>query len=166
MAEIQPGRWSAEVPDGTVVFLIGMRVNRLRAVRSWLPVARAMRGMLAELRQEPDLGLLHVQDWFAGRTTLSVQYWRDWEALHAYSRAEGGLHLPAWRAFNRLARATDSVGVYHETYVTGAGANEAVYVDMPLMGVARATASVEVASRGDSAAHRLDPTRPDVLTVP
>jgi len=43
-----------------VVFLIGVRVNRWSANRSWRPAMRAMPRMLAELRRRPDLGLLRA----------------------------------------------------------------------------------------------------------
>ncbi|MDP9435824.1 MAG: DUF4188 domain-containing protein [Actinomycetota bacterium] len=38
-------------PDDVVVLLIGMRVNRWRDVRAWLPVAAAMPLMLRELER-------------------------------------------------------------------------------------------------------------------
>jgi hypothetical protein len=41
-----------------VVFLIGFRVNSLRALRQWIPVAKAMGPMLRELMADPDSGLL------------------------------------------------------------------------------------------------------------
>jgi hypothetical protein len=164
MAKVQPGRWSAEVEDGTVVFLIGMRVNRLTRPWRWLPAAVAMTRMLAELQRAPDLGLLGVSQYVSGRTILGVQYWRSWDHLNAYSRGVEQLHLPAWRAFNRQARRSSAVGVFHETYVTHDGQNEAVFVNMPRSGVALATASVPVQARGNSAAHRLDASQPDVLT--
>ncbi len=57
MATVNPGRYTAEVgEDGIVVFLIGLRVNRLRALRRWVPVAMAMPKMLRELMTQPELG--------------------------------------------------------------------------------------------------------------
>ena len=47
MPTIQPGRLTAQTSTPLVVFLIGMRINRFRAVGEWLPVARAMGPMLA-----------------------------------------------------------------------------------------------------------------------
>ena len=58
MAEIHRGRWTANVEGDFVVFLIGMRINRLRAVGEWLPVARAMGPMLRELVPDETSGLL------------------------------------------------------------------------------------------------------------
>ena len=42
-------RFRADFPEGTVVSLIGMRVNRWRSVRAWFPVFTAMPRMLKEL---------------------------------------------------------------------------------------------------------------------
>ncbi len=50
------GRYTAEFPEGTVIFLIGMRINRLRAISDWLPVVRAMPKMLAGLGRQPERG--------------------------------------------------------------------------------------------------------------
>ena len=55
MADIITGRQTATVDDDVVVFLIGMRINRLRRVRSWLPAFRAMPRMLRELAEDPSL---------------------------------------------------------------------------------------------------------------
>ncbi len=61
MASIFPGRYTAQIEEPFVVFLIGMRVNRLFALRRWTRVAAAMPPMIAELKRNPELGLLHAQ---------------------------------------------------------------------------------------------------------
>ncbi|MBA2443252.1 MAG: DUF4188 domain-containing protein, partial [Rubrobacter sp.] len=52
------GRYAAEVEGSFVVFVIGMRINRLLAVRKWVPTARAMGPMLRELYRNPERGFL------------------------------------------------------------------------------------------------------------
>ena len=156
MAQVQRGRYT--VPEGSrvVVFLIGMRVNRLRAVSRWLPVARAMPRMLAELARRPDSGLLRADSFVSGRTVLVRQYWRSAEDLYAYASDPGSAHLPAWREFNRAARTADgAVGIFHETYPVGPGSLEAVFVDMPATGVLGAVGSVPVSSARTHARDRL-----------
>jgi hypothetical protein len=49
MSIIHPGRHTTRIDGAFVVFLIGFRINRLRAIRRWLPVAKAMGQMLREL---------------------------------------------------------------------------------------------------------------------
>src|SRR3978361_198292 len=131
MAELKAGRHTAEEGKDVVVFLIGMRINRLRSLRDWFPVFLAMPRMLKELEQRPELGMLQAQTFLSGRTLQVVQYWRTVEDLHAYSRAADLEHLPAWRAFNRRARGNTAVGIYHETYVVPASAQESIAVNMP-----------------------------------
>ena len=157
MGTTNQGRWTHHHDDeGVVVFLIGMRVNRLRAIRTWLPVARAMPRMLAELAEDPALGLLGVTSCVQGRGALAVQYWRDLESLLAYAHAADHEHRPAWREFNRLVRDADGVvGLWHETFVVPAGAHESVYVDMPAQGLLGALGASRVDSRRNSARERL-----------
>ena len=131
-----PGRHTTDVGGDLVVFLIGMRINQPRRVRRWWPVFVAMPRMIKELEAEPSLGLrsAHLAVLFGGPGV--VQYWRSFEQLEAYARDPDALHLPAWREFNRRARGTAAVGIYHETYRVRAGEYEAVYVDMPAVGLA------------------------------
>ncbi|MFN8630141.1 MAG: DUF4188 domain-containing protein [Chloroflexota bacterium] len=129
-SRVPPERTTADVREPVVAFLIGMRINRIRSIRGWLPVYRAMRPMTKELRADPSLGMLSRQVFRSGRTFLVLTYWRSFDALEAY--AQGSLHRPAWTAFYQRSRqAAGSVGVYHETYMVAPGSVEAIYVDMP-----------------------------------
>src|SRR5258708_31049951 len=91
----------AEVDSEVVVFLIGMRFNKLWKIHKWLPVVIAMSKMLRELVQNPELGFLCEHTWF-GITTVSLQYWKSVEHLQAYAKNRDRAHLPAWTAFNRV----------------------------------------------------------------
>ncbi|MFJ3338248.1 DUF4188 domain-containing protein [Streptomyces sp. NPDC086766] len=156
-AEPIEGRMTAASEDGVVVFLIGMRINSYAAVRSWLPVAKAMGPMLAELSREEGSGLLGYQSLLGGvREVYLVQYWESKEKLLAYASAPDRGHRPAWAAFNRrLREGRGRVGFWHETYVVPAGSYESIYVNMPEYGLGRATGVVPVGRRGDRAAERL-----------
>jgi hypothetical protein len=154
MGAVHTGRYSAEVEGDFVVFLIGMRFNSPWRVRSWLPVATAMPKMLKELDAHPELGCLGYHQW-VGRTTFMVQYWRDFESLDRFARADDLPHLPAWRKFNRVIRDSPHVGIWHETYRVRAGDYEVIYGNMPAFGLAKATKHVPVASRGQAAAKRI-----------
>jgi len=165
MAEVINGRQTATVDDDVVVFLIGMRINRLRRVRSWLPAFRAMPQMLRELAADPSLGLLGVHSFWMGRTILAVQYWRSFEDLQRFARSKEHAHLPAWREFNRLVRDNGDVGIFHETYRVGPGTAESLYSNMPPFGMGAAVGAEPVASRGQSAARRMGTTQADVPAV-
>ncbi|MET7383248.1 DUF4188 domain-containing protein [Streptomyces sp. NPDC005526] len=156
-AEPIEGRMTAASEDGVVVFLIGMRINSYAAVRSWLPVAKAMGPMLAELSREEGSGLLGYQSLLGGvREVYLVQYWESKEKLLAYASAPDRGHRPAWAAFNRrLREGRGRVGFWHETYAVPAGSYESIYMNMPEYGLGRATGVVPVGRRGDRAAERL-----------
>lgn len=160
--QLADGRVTDAHHGPVVVFLIGMRINRFRAVGQWLPVARAMPQMIKELAGDPSSGLLGARPVLGGPRELSViQYWRDQESLLAYASEAGQKHRPAWQAFNRRARALTAaghrpaVGIWHETYLVPEGGHETVYVNMPPTGLGQAIGTEPVAGRGERAAQRL-----------
>jgi hypothetical protein len=151
---IRRERLTATVEGDFVVFLIGMRINQPLKLHKWLPVAGAMPRMIKELRQQPELGLLHAEMWFS-RTIILVQYWRSMEQLLAYAKDRQAQHLPAWQAFNKAVGTDGSVGIWHETYAASAGSYENVYVNMPAFGLGRAGTLQAAAGGRQSAAGRL-----------
>ncbi|MGS0740803.1 DUF4188 domain-containing protein [Glaciimonas sp. GG7] len=134
---IRPERLTAEMDGDFVVFMIGMRINKIWKIHKWLPVVRAMPRMLRELMTTPDSGLLSYEMWF-GRTTIMVQYWRSTEQLLDYATNKDAEHLPAWKTFNQLVGTDGDVGIWHETYKISPGAFENVYVNMPAFGLGNA----------------------------
>jgi hypothetical protein len=148
-------RMCAQFDGEVVVFLIGMRINKLWKIHKWLPVAMAMPRMLKELDKNPDLGFLGAHTWFS-RTVIVLQYWRSVEELQAYAKNRDSAHLPAWAAFNRAVGKSGDVGVWHETYRTREGDYETVYVNMPPFGLGKATKVVTASGRRESAAGRLN----------
>ena len=158
---IHTGRHSAAVDDEVVLLRIGMRLNRPWKVHKWWPVASAMRRMLEELEARPELGLLHAEQSMSGLTLALDQWWVSYEHLDAFARAAGGRHVPAWRDFNRAVRDSGDVGIFHEAYRVRPGDVEAVYVNMPEVGLAAATRHVPVGRVAQSGRARIDPSRPD-----
>ena len=129
-------RLCATLDGDFVVFLIGMRINSLWKVHRWLPAVRAMPRMLAELRAQPELGLLGAEMWTA-RTTIMLQYWRSLDQLLAYATDKQASHLPAWKAFNQSVAASGDVGVWHETYWSRRAATRISMSTCPHSGWAR-----------------------------
>lgn len=155
MAKVQAGRYTAEMDGEFVVFLIGMRFNKLWKVHKWIRPFTAMPRMLRELQSHPDKGLLGARMAIGGRTVTIVQYWRSFDALEAFAKNADDPHLPAWRDFNKRVGASGDVGVYHETYRVGPGQHETIYSNMPVMGLAAAGKSVAVGRRTESARERI-----------
>jgi len=155
MAQVFPGRYTAQSGEPFVVFLIGMRVNRLLKVPSWVRVAKAMPPMIAELKRNPELGLLHAQFFMYWRGVGVIQYWRSFEYLHAYAHARNAAHLPAWAEFNRRIGGNGSVGIWHETYTAAPGQYESIYANMPRFGLGVAAEHMPVVGRLDGARLRI-----------
>jgi hypothetical protein len=152
MTEVISERMAAEIEGDFVVFVIGMRINKLWKVHKWLPVFLAMPRMLKELERQPDSGFLGS---ISGGLLL-VQYWRSFEHLEAYARSHDRLHWPAWVAFNkRMRESRGDVGIWHETYLVPAGHYEAVYSGMPRWGLGRAGTLIPALGRKESARDRV-----------
>lgn len=166
MAGVIPGRMTAHIEGSFVVFLIGMRVNRLRSVRKWSLVVQAMPRMLQELGARPELGLLGGEMFFYWRGIGLIQYWRSFDHLEAYAKGREHAHLPAWQAFNRAVGADGTVGIWHETYLVEAGRHEAIYGNMPPFGLAAATVGVPATGSRAAARTRLAPSPGTPRTEP
>jgi len=105
-------RMTAKVEGDFVVFLIGMRINRLWKIHKWLPVAMAMPRMLRELSQNPTSGYLGAESWF-GKPTILLQCWRSFEDLDSYAK-KNQLRAPA-----RMGRRSVAPWVAEETWASG-----------------------------------------------
>ena len=154
MANVHAARMTADVEGDFVVFIIGMRINRLWKVHKWLPVVRAMSRMLREVEADPGSGFLGVERW-GGNPSIMVQYWRSFEQLEAYATARDRVHLPAWAEFNRRVGSNGDVGIWHETYLVKPGNYECVYNNMPPFGLARVSKLVPATGRREFAPGRM-----------
>jgi hypothetical protein len=105
MSQVFPGRYTAESDEPFVVFLIGMRINRIFVVRKWLPTAQAMTTMLRTLYAYPDKGFLGGQTILYWRGLGLIQYWRSFEDLERFARSPAEPHL-----FAAAARHVPAVG--------------------------------------------------------
>jgi len=153
MTEIIAERTTAKIEGDFVVFLIGMRINKLWKVQKWLPVARAMPKMLKELEAAP------AEVGFLGHTSFGlsmVQYWRSFDHLEGYAKARDHLHLPAWQRFNKaVGQARGDVGIWHETYGIRAGSYETIYSGMPPFGLGKAGRLVPASGSRETARMRM-----------
>jgi hypothetical protein len=155
MAETPNDRLHAEREGEFVVFLVGMRINRLWKVHRWLPVAMSAPRMA---REQESKGLLGSRFFRSGlREVTILQYWESFEALRGYAREPGTEHRTWWGRFNEMASGDDAVGIWHETYLVRAGEYETVYRHMPASGLGAAEGSELVPATGarESAADRL-----------
>jgi hypothetical protein len=139
--DIKAARYTANYPDEFVVLLIGLRVNQLWRVNQWWPALRAAFAMTKEAKTLPNSPLLEsitvhsVSDW---RVLFFVQYWRSFDELMNWANNSDLQHKPAQKAFFKRTAYNGHVGVWHETYKVAAGQFEAIYANMPRMGLAAA----------------------------
>lgn len=151
-------RTTAIPEDGVILFIVGMRINKIWAIHKWIPVMIAMPRMLVEQIKNREIGVIGTPRTFvSGRLIQVQQYWKNYDLLEKYAKDPNSNHLPAWRAFNKAARKNNSVGIYHETYLIKRGANENIYGNLPspiLLG--SAVGVKEVTSINDSSRLRMD----------
>ncbi len=155
MAKPIDQRMTARIEGDFVVFLIGLRINKPWKIHKWLPAVLSMPKMLAELARLPreDSGFLGHSGLGLGAT---VQYWRSFDHLEAYARAQDKEHFPAWVAFNqRMKDSRGCVGIWQETYLVKAGQYETLYSGMPPFGLGRVSDLVPATGNRAEARARL-----------
>lgn len=147
-------RVAPQIDGDFVLFIIGMRINKLWKVHKWFPVFMAMPKMLKELATSPDSGFLGYRS--ALPQLWNVQYWRSFEHLEAYARNKDAEHWPAWLEFNRKMRdSRGDVGIWHETFIVRAGEYEAIASGMPRQGLFAIADLTPATGRRNSAADRI-----------
>ena len=110
------------------------------------------------------LGLLHARSAWLGGPAV-VQYWRSFEHLDRYARNADNLHIRAWKKWNGRSRKSGAVGIWHETYKVRAGEYEAIYGNMPRVGLALAGGHVPLRMKGRSAARRIGAAEEDIPAI-
>ncbi|HEX4727387.1 MAG TPA: DUF4188 domain-containing protein [Jatrophihabitans sp.] len=154
VGEVHHGRWTTDNAEEIVLFVVGIRANRLRAVRNWLPVLRSLRPMLDELTADPATGLLGHRSQFNGvRELIVFQYWQSVDQLMDFAHAP--THRKVWQEFYRSASRSLDVGIWHETFVVPAGRYEAIYGNVPQVGLGAFQPARPISRRRDSARARL-----------
>lgn len=145
-----------------VVFLLGMKPRRTWRIDQALFVARSMRRMQREIERDRRAGgatgYLGGFNVIGSSGPLTVQYWRSFADLEAYSHSTDFAHRPAWLKFYELTHAAGEarVGIWHETYRVPAGAHESIYADLSApVGLAAAVGAQPLARRGRSSRERI-----------
>jgi hypothetical protein len=145
MSEVRQGRWTARIDGDFVVFIIGARFDVRNPVRSLIDLGgrMGMPQMLKYLSEHPEKGFLGYQQ--AGLTT-TIQYWRSFEDLERFARDEDDPHLKVWRNYWKRLGTSPRTGVWHETFLVRAGEYEAIYGNMPPLGLAKASELVPLSA--------------------
>ena len=108
-------------PDLVVIYL-GMRVNALTGFKTLIGFGPKIQ---AAVDEQPDGLLLHENMLYSPRHLGMREYWRDFEALEAWTRTLP--HKDWWRNY---VKDTGGTGFWHETYFMRGGM-EAIYASVP-----------------------------------
>jgi hypothetical protein len=140
----QARKFTVQTDQPFVVFLVGMRINRLRSFKKWRLVTSYFPRMISALEEHPETGFLGKEQFFRlfPITTLALTYWRTMDDLERFATGRGSIHVKGWQDFNKQIGTDGSVGVWHETYVMEPGKHESLYVNMPLFGMSKAVPGV------------------------
>jgi hypothetical protein len=168
MAQVLPGRYTAQTDKPFVAFLIGMRINRFvaftNAFTKRIPMVMAIGPMIRTLYEHPESGFLGARTLLSWRGVTVVQYWRSFEDVERFARDPGDLHMKAGRRFNAaVGYKTHSVGIWHETFAVEPGHFEAFYGNMPITGLAAATSHVPLNGGRDTARERMRPSHASIV---
>ncbi|MEM9464898.1 MAG: DUF4188 domain-containing protein [Actinomycetota bacterium] len=154
-SSIIAGRHRADLDAEVVVFPIGMKINRLWAIHRWArPTVNTVRMWWHVQRNHPD-GYLGGYLFVYARGVGMMQYWRDFDALEAFSRDDTRPHVAAWRQLLAQTRDDQTFGYWHETYVAGPATSETIYGSMPPFGLSEAVGATPIAGRSETARGRL-----------
>lgn len=145
MADIVRGRHMAEIDGDFVVFLIGARFSLRHPIRTFRDLGGrrgGMKAMLDYLVAHPEKGLLG----YTMGLPVIVQYWRSFEHLENFARDASDPHAKTWREYyRRQAAHGGGAGIWHETFLVRAGEYEAIYNNMPPLGLGKAGRLVPLA---------------------
>lgn len=136
MAPNDGRRMVADIEGEFVVYINGMRLNKLRAIPQWIVAGRKLAKMFERLEADPDSGFLGYQPAFMGiRTGAAIQYWRSLADLRRFARDPDDLHVPAWTWYEEAVDAGGGVGFWAELYVVEEDRYETFYRNMDPIGL-------------------------------
>ncbi|MDX1745243.1 MAG: DUF4188 domain-containing protein [Halobacteriales archaeon] len=129
-------RMAAEMDGGFVIYINGMRLNKLRAIHTYVRAGLKLAKMFKRLEQDPDSGFLGYQPAFMGlRTGAAIQYWRSLDDIRRFAQDPDDLHVPAWTWYNQVVDSGGGVGFWAELYVIEDGQYETFFRNMPPIGL-------------------------------
>lgn len=136
MVAIVTERMAAEIDGDFVIYINGMRLNKLRAVHKYLFAGLKAAKMFEELEKDPDSGFLgYLPAYMGPRSGAAIQYWRSLEDIRRFARDPDDLHVPAWQWYNEEVGNNGGLGFWAELYVIEDGDYETFYRNMRPIGL-------------------------------
>ena len=136
--------FTARFDGDFVVFLIGVRPNGANPFTKYTDeIGKAFESMVKELENDDTLGYMGGDNYVGANSRKSaammVQYWRSYESLQKWTHTRMGIHMKTVEEYIKKDRVAGTTGIWHETYKVRDGEYEAVYANMPPIGLALAT---------------------------
>ncbi len=156
MAEVKPGRFTAQVEGPFVIMRVGIRVNHILLFWKWIPTLRATVPLLRALLRAQAPGLLGGFTLLYWQSSIGIiQYWRSFDDLERFAHSEGNGYEALWSRYQTSPGADGSVGLWYEVFSVDAARYEVVYDNTPVIGLAAATEHVPAVGRRETARRRL-----------
>lgn len=119
-----------------MIYINGMRLNRLRALPKYIRAGLAAGRMFEELAADPDSGFLGYLPAYMGlRSGAAIQYWRSLEDIRRFAQDPDGPHAPAWQWYDDEVGDSGDLGFWAELYVVRDGSFETFYRNVPPLGL-------------------------------
>ncbi|WP_203229122.1 DUF4188 domain-containing protein [Halobellus captivus] len=136
MKPIITERMTAEIDGEYVIYINGMRLNKLRALPKYLRAGLKAGEMFKQLAADPDSGFLgYLPAYMSLRSGAAIQYWRSLEDIKRFAGDPDGTHVPAWQWYNEEVGNCGELGFWAELYVVKDGSFETFYRNMPPTGL-------------------------------
>ncbi|ADJ14635.1 monooxygenase family protein [Halalkalicoccus jeotgali] len=127
---------AAEIDGEYVVYINGMRLNRLRALPRYLYAGIQAGRIFKRLEADPDSGFLgYLPAYMSPRSGAAIQYWRSLEDIRRFAQDPDDRHVPVWRWYNEAGGNDGGLGFWAELYVVKDGSFETFYRNVPPIGL-------------------------------
>jgi hypothetical protein len=168
MSAVIHDKFTAQVDQPLVLFLVGGNVNNLLAVGHWFWIARAFLTLIAYLRKHPETGFLsgHLNLRIFPFGMMLQSYWRSFDDLERFARSNDQPHLKAWTRYIQESRKPGAMAIWHETYIIEPGKFEVIYGNTVPYGLSAATSPVIIHGRAHNARGRIDKNDKTVAEEP
>ena len=129
---------AAEMDGEFVIYINGMRLNKLRAIRKYFAAGRKAGKFFERLEADPDSGFLgYVPAMMGIRTGAAIQYWRSLDDLKRFANDPEDVHVPAWKWYDDVVDPGGGVGFWAELYVIEADNYETFFRNVPPIGLGK-----------------------------
>jgi hypothetical protein len=148
---------SAPLEAPVCLFMVGMQCRSWRSFWKIPLIARRMKQMQKELKNDRESGLIWGENFTSQRpfTTLYLSYWKSSDHINRFVTDKKFSHLSSVKEYFQRFRDDPDIGVWHETYEVDPQKTENLYFGMAPFGVSAFLKTVEINSKNRNYLMRL-----------